>query len=176
MHIMLDLETMSLAKDAAIISIGAVKFDPNAGVLGDTFYKVVSLKSAQRAGGHIDAETVLWWMQQSDQARKALTGDDSVLTETALIEFAMWVRSTPLEAMWGNGSDFDNVVLENTYTRLNKTTPWSYKVNRCYRTLSALCPNIKREQLGTHHNALDDAISQAKHLCVLWKELGLCDE
>ena len=168
-HIMVDLETMGLLTDAAIVSIGAVRFNPVEGTLGSTFYKVVNLKSAVRGGGKIYPETVIWWMQQSKEAREALTGDDSVLIETALKEFADWVREETLEGgIWGNGAAFDNVVLEGAYLRLGKMVPWSYKENRCYRTVAAMYPEIEREQLGTHHNALDDAISQAKHLCKIW--------
>lgn len=172
-HTMIDLETMSLAKDAAIISIGAVRFNPDDGSLGDTFYRLVNLKSAQRAGGRIDADTVLWWMQQSDKARLALTGDGSVLIDTALMEFSNWLREAPLEGIWGNGSDFDNVVLEGAYLRSSKTAPWSYKVNRCYRTIVGFHGNkiVWDKFEGTEHNALDDAIYQAKHLCKMWKYL-----
>lgn len=40
--------------------------------------------------------------------------------------------------------------------------PWKFWNDRCYRTVSAGFP--RRQQTGTHHNALDDAISQTKHL------------
>lgn len=172
-QIMLDLETMSLATDAAIISIGAVRFDLETGELGDTFYRVVNLKSVQRAGGRIDAETVMWWLQQGEEARKALTGEESVLIDTALRDFANWVREAPLEGIWGNGAGFDNVVLEGAYHRQGWTAPWSFYMNRCYRTISAQFPEIRRETYrpmgNVHHNAVDDAVAQALHLCALWK-------
>lgn len=165
MHIMLDLETMSTAKDAAIIAIGAVRMDLTNGTLGDTFYRVVNLKSAQRAGGRIDAETVMWWLYQSEDARNAIAGNDSMLIETALKEFNEWVRITPLHGIWGNGSDFDNVILENAYNRLGWTPSWSYRQNRCYRTMAARNPAL---DMQVAHHALRDAIKQAKHLCEIW--------
>lgn len=169
-QVMIDLETMSLSKNAAIISIGAVRFNGDNGTLGDTFYRVVNLKSSQRAGGEIEATTVMWWMQQSDAARLALAGDDGILIEPALKEFNEWIRKESTIGIWGNGADFDNVVLENTYHRLSWTPPWTYKMNRCYRTVAALNPYLPRTQEGTYHHALDDAISQAKHLCILLKK------
>jgi hypothetical protein len=33
-------------------------------------------------------------------------------------------------------------------------------------------PNVPMERSGTHHNALDDAISQAKHLIEISKAHG----
>lgn len=60
---MVDLETMGNCTDAAICSIGAVKFDPDTDSSTDTeFYAHINLQSAQDDGGRIDAVTVLWWM------------------------------------------------------------------------------------------------------------------
>lgn len=176
-HIMLDLETLSAASDAAIVAIGAVKFDPVSGQVftgpesSGTFYRVINAKSAQRAGGRVDADTVMWWMKQSDAARYALTGNDSLAIETVLKEFSEWVRSSHCAGMWGNGADFDNVILQNSYHRLGWTAPWPYKMSRCYRTVKAMAPNIEFVREGVHHNALDDAVSQAHHLIKMMKKI-----
>lgn len=168
---MLDLEFFSLAKDGAIASIGAVRFDKSDGTLGNKFYRVVNLKSSQRAGGRIDADTVMWWLTQSDSARLALTTDDNVLIDVALKEFADWVREAPLDGLWGNGADCDNVILEGAYLRSNRTPPWTYRQNRCYRTLAALHPEVPRPKMaGTSHNALDDAVAQAQHICQIFTQ------
>jgi inhibitor of KinA sporulation pathway (predicted exonuclease) len=46
--------------------------------------------------------------------------------------------------------------------------PWKFYNDRCYRTLKAMYPHIKMpKRTGTHHNALDDAISQVNHLILL---------
>lgn len=52
MNIMLDLETMGNGPDAAIIAVGACKFD-TIGVL-DTYYCVVDLTSSLNAGLKVD--------------------------------------------------------------------------------------------------------------------------
>lgn len=70
--VMLDLETMGQGPDAAIVAIGAVSFDLEAGKLGSEFYTVVDLTSSVEAGGKMDPSTVLWWLQQSEQARSEL--------------------------------------------------------------------------------------------------------
>lgn len=66
--------------------------------------------------------------------------------------------------LWGNGSDFDNVILASAYRSCNLEVPWKFWNNRCYRTVKALRPDIKIHRSGTYHNALDDAVSQAEHL------------
>lgn len=177
---MLDLETFSSESEGAVISIGAVRFDPISGVVFDktmeavngTFYKVINAKSSQRAGGKIDADTIMWWFQQSDAARQALL-ESSDHIEVVLKVFSEWVRNIPCSGMWGNGADFDNVLLCNSYHRLGRTAPWSHKVNRCYRTINSLSHGIEFIREGVHHNALDDAISQARHLCKIVKKLSL---
>lgn len=173
LHVMLDLETMSLAKDAAIVSVGAVRFDPMTGeVFRDTgFYQVVTLSSSMRSGGRLDAATIYWWIKQGEGARTAILGADGggLLIETVLKEFNAWFREFRIDGLWGNGSDFDNVILENTYTRLGWTPPWSYRQNRCYRTMAALRPDVTLVREGTFHNALDDAITQAAHLCKIFE-------
>jgi DNA polymerase III epsilon subunit-like protein len=174
-EIMLDLEFMSLAKNAAIISIGAVRFDlEKLEVREEGFHCVVNLASSAAAGGSISPQTVIWWMQQSEEARKILTEDAGLHIEVALKAFSNFVREERTKGVWGNGSDTDNVILEGAYQRLGWTPPWTYRENRCYRTIAAQLPEINREDFrgdGIHHNALSDAMTQAKHLCAVWKEL-----
>lgn len=45
-NIMLDLETMGNGSKAAIVSIGAVFFNPLTGETGSEFYQVVSINSS----------------------------------------------------------------------------------------------------------------------------------
>ncbi|MBK0004878.1 3'-5' exonuclease, partial [Erwinia sp. S38] len=44
-HLMIDLETMGNKPNAAIVSIGAVFFEPDSGEIGNTFYSNVQLES-----------------------------------------------------------------------------------------------------------------------------------
>jgi len=72
MHIMIDLETMGTRPDAPIIAIGAVSFDVDTDWVWRTFYVNIDLQSAVSAGAKIDPSTVMWWMKQSDEARRLL--------------------------------------------------------------------------------------------------------
>lgn len=166
MDVMLDLETLSSAPDAAIVAIGATCFGPDLPPAiggGTSFYTVIAAESAQQAGGSIEAGTVMWWLKQSDEARRALTDAPQNRIEWALQQFAVWLTPWPDARIWGNGSDFDNVVLQGAYQRLRMKAPWGHRQNRCYRTLKNLMPEIAFEPAGTHHNALDDAVAQARH-------------
>lgn len=71
MHIMIDFETLSLKPNAVLLALGAVAFDADTGVLLEQFY--VNIDPRIQPGRDISASTVLWWMQQNDEARQRLT-------------------------------------------------------------------------------------------------------
>lgn len=160
-HIMLDLETLGSTPGSVILSIGACEFAD--GKIASEFYRRIDPESCIRAGLHVDIDTVLWWMKQSDDARLELTkvGDE---IEYVLDAFRIWVFDEKVCCMWGNGAAFDNVLLAEAYRKCGIELPWKYSNDRCYRTIKSLHPEIEIERTGTHHNALEDAKSQALHL------------
>lgn len=173
-HVMLDLETMGRGPDAAIVAIGAVVFGippDGRGYIGPTFYRVVDLDSAVFHGGVMDASTVLWWLDQSEEARAALRDDGAEHIDVALRALLAWTLSLGASpCVWGNGAAFDNVILRRAYERLDIPTPWVHWDDRCFRTVRAEnrhVPAPPRE--GVHHNALDDAMHQARHLLAIWE-------
>lgn len=171
--VMLDLETMGTKPDAAIVAIGAVEFDTATGQVGERFYLPVQLGSSVRLGGTMDPDTVLWWMQQDEAARRELWQEDRADLATALQRFAGWIaeRAPAGEVrVWGNGAAFDNVVLRTAYERHYLSPPWRFWNDRCYRTIKAQHPSVKMDRTGVHHNAADDAESQARHLLAMLKQ------
>ena len=171
MNIMLDLETMGNGPDAAIIAIGACKFDATG--IFDKHYCVIDLTSSMKAGLKVDGDTILWWLEQSQEARKAIYRPTipRMYLPDALKMFSAWVKSNTHESpkIWGNGASFDNVILANAYKQTDLIKPWEYYNDRCYRTVKNMYPDIKIQRKGTHHNAINDAISQAEHLIEIWK-------
>ena len=176
MHVMIDLETMSLAPNAALVSIGAVMMTEQGETI-DSFYRNVSLVSSVNAGLHVDPATILWWMQQSDQARDALTLQSRPLDE-ALKAFSEWMvipnSSERLIGVWGNGAASDNVWLAEAYRAVGWPRPWSHKQDRCYRTFRAMHTDVAPPQENENaHNALADAHWQADFMRNVCKEKGL---
>jgi len=144
-EIMLDLETMGTGPDAAIIAIGAVELNRETGQLGREFYEVVDLESAMRAGGTVEASTILWWMQQSDEARGEFRRAGKPVAQV-LQSFTDWIRRGEGDFnIWGNGSDFDNVTLRSAYIRLGLQAPWSHRQNRCFRTVRNEYPEVETQ-------------------------------
>ena len=176
-HVMIDLETLDNKPTSAIVSIGAVKFDPKFGKLGDTFYRVVEIESALKFGT-ASGSTIKWWMKQSDAARDVFnmtTLENVSDLPTALRDFSDWLARTGQDfdyKVWGNGASFDNTILRHAYEQTGIPAPWQFWNDRCYRTFKGMWPQIKMtKRTGTHHNALDDAISQADHLSEILRKL-----
>ncbi len=168
-NIMLDIETLGISSNAAIISIGAVKFNLGTFTIGDEFYQIADLKSSMDLGLEVDAETILWWMGQSEEAKAIFKGNSLDIT-AILYVFSDWLSVNSI--VWGNGAVFDNVILSNAYKKANMTRPWGYKNDYCYRTIRSLYPEIEMKEIGVHHNALDDARNQANHLIEIFKVIA----
>jgi exodeoxyribonuclease VIII len=176
---MVDLETLGQRPGCVILSIGAVQFDPKTGKLGKKFYKVVRTQSCLDAGLAIDEATQTWWAQQAPEARavvdQALQKKGTLELAKALTEFGKFIAQSGGGArVWGNGSDFDNAILAVAYHKAGLELPWKFWNNRCFRTLKSLPParGLKVEREGTYHNALDDAITQAKHALLIYGALN----
>lgn len=175
--VMIDLETMGNSANAAIVSIGAVFFDPETKQLGKKFYERVSLRSSHEIGLSIEPDTTLWWMEQPDAARIELTLPGMHI-EDALIDFSELFlgekttgKNTQNIRIWGNGAAFDNVILSNAYKKAKIKQPWEFWNDRCYRTMKAMNRDVPFVRTGVAHNALDDAISQANHLMAILDKL-----
>jgi len=165
---MVDIETMGLAPDGAVASIGAVKFDPHGVGVGEKFYTNVQIDGQEKFGRQITGSTVMWWLTQSEDARKALRGQE-LLLPAALRKFAEFVGSKSIPS-WAYGATFDHVILQRAYDAVNEKNSIHYRDQLCMRGLAKLWGNCEPpEKVGTAHNALDDAVFQA-----LWLQKILC--
>jgi hypothetical protein len=165
-EVMLDLETLDNSPTSLILSIGACKFHrTGTGIVGTTFEVFIDLEDAARHGLTMSAGTVDWWLHPDrDAARAELMNNkrNRLPLKEALLRFHTWMSGD--RPVWGCGSDFDNLILSNAYKAADMKQPWSFWNNRCYRTMKSLHPGVKVERVGTHHSALQDAVTQALHL------------
>lgn len=162
--IMVDLETMGTGRWSPIIAIGAVRFEVGPMKAMVPFYQAIKLESCIKVGLRCTADEIMWWMKQSDEAKKVFEDPEAVDLPLALDAFTDWLNSRP-DRLWGNSAAFDLGLLADAYKACSKEVPWQFYNERCYRTIKSLpaYDNIKIKRYGTHHNALDDAISQAHH-------------
>lgn len=166
-RVMLDLETLGLNAGCVILSIGAVVFDEKTSSLGEKFYIEINQNSCTQVGLTVLDSTLDFWNGQPEEAKGVLrrtAGGGGNTLAFALHEFEMWLKSLEEEyEIWACGAAFDPPILEHAYHLLASDAPWKFWNVRCYRTLKGLFPQHKFTRAGTHHNALDDAISQAEH-------------
>ena len=165
--LMFDIEALGIRPTSAIASIGAVIFDPHSDWIGQGFHIHVSLENCVRHGLTIDPSSVMWWLEREDSARHTLvTGQlDAAPLITALEAFSAFTRSEALgnePDIWCNGNSYDMPILANAYYVIGQETPWAYFKERDLRTLKGMNRDLRIENTGTFHNALDDARNQAR--------------
>ncbi|MCM7179385.1 hypothetical protein LNGFDJGK_01622 [Enterobacter hormaechei] len=181
-HLMVDVESLGEKPDAPIVSIGAVFFNPASGQTGPEFYKVISLESSMAWGGVPDASTILFWLRATPEARSEIIMDHAIPLDDALLQFKDFIAENAANGkdtvqVWGNGATFDNVLLEDSYSRTGIPCPWKYWNNRDVRTIVELgkavgytpCHEIPFE--GEPHKAISDARHQVKYVSAIWQHL-----
>lgn len=175
-HIMLDLETLGTKNNAMIISIGAVRMTDTE--ILDNFHVGIEPATCAPFDLKIEGDTVKWWLHPDrEPAREAWLALEKVDITSALLGFGVWATekgSAP--TIWGNGATFDNVMLRHACEVVGIDYPTPFYKDACYRTVKNMAPFITLERLGTHHDAVDDARSQAAHLQKIWAHFKAVEE
>lgn len=161
--IMIDLETLATVPDAAILTIGAVKFDPFGDDLKDPkcekFYVKVDLDSCDRLGMIVSDATVEWWSQQDKAAQdEAFSPDGRIDIADAMNQLYKFCWGA--KRVWAHGSSFDIIMCEQTFRKVGKAIPWQFWNVRDTRTLFDIGIDPARPPVLKHH-ALEDAWNQA---------------
>lgn len=175
-HLMIDLETLGTSPGAPVLSIGACYFDPATGDIGDKFHERIDAEDALRYA-RMSGGTFKWWLKQSDDARRRITQDAGIAAEV-FDNFDRFCRlhGTRNLRPWGNGASFDITILDVSFPRiLNREAPWAFWNVRDCRTIKELgeaAGHRWTEKLeGTAHDALDDAVFQARYVSFYWQGL-----
>ena len=179
-EIMIDLETASTQFNAAILTIGAIKFNSYDSKCKDkleemnTFYRRIDL--ASQVNCHVDPKTMEWWQSQSEDAKNEVFGNDSnrIPIQQALTEFASWIGNKET-VVWANGTDFDCTILRESYRLIGKELPWKFWNQRDTRTVYALADVRLKNHVGKDsqkHHALYDCYSQIQALRTSLVALG----
>ena len=178
--IMLDLETMGLSPSAPILAIGACFFDEAGEDTPETlqtFEKVISLASNEKAGRHPEAGTVIWWLQQSQAAQEAFLTRRTTNLAQALQSLHNWVHSlNPRpQTLWAKDPDFDAVILNDALRSQGLQPLVRYHQHRSVRTAMALAFRDSpppRLTTSTAHSAVDDAVEQALQIQLAYLKLS----
>ena len=185
MHVMIDLETLSLRPDAAIIQVAAVEFEPITGgkikVGVNAFIRSVDVFGQSR---HSDPETIDWWRERTAEGSgvfiESATGKSAVKLPMALSLLNEWwqERYNAGTMVWSHGAAFDIPILTHAYLQAGyPSAPWHYRSVRDTRThyFSTGCMPATKNQLQgkvaamlggsfQEHHALYDAVLQCLQL------------
>lgn len=172
---MVDLETLATTADAAIVSIGAVKFDLSSDKVSDEgFYASISIESNMDYGRKISETTLQWWFKQAAENPKSVEvfHEKKQGIDDALEAFAEWV-DRPDYQIWCNGANFDEPILAHAFTQCRMPIPWQFWNVRCVRTYKNLpgAKDVVIPRVGVHHNALSDALTQAALVQAIYRKL-----
>lgn len=177
-HIMIDIETLSTAKNAVVLSIGAVHFDPKTGVIVDEFYK--ELRLSDQANRKVDISTVQWWMKQvAEHPERASIFEQGDINEHCPVRNALILLRDFLgdgeKCVWACDPDFDLDILSTLYADYDLTVPWKYYEPKSVRTVRMLAEELGLPKLEVTktHNALEDSIRQANEVITAYQRLGV---
>lgn len=177
-HVMVDIETLGTKAGSVITQIAAVSFDLETGTTFDEFNVNITIDSCVKAGLTVDGDTLVWWMQRTEEERQEFINSqkDATYLVDALYRFASFVDNQTRLAgtdvyLWGNSNRFDLGILAKAYDAINLDYPWNTRIERDMRTYIMDNEGIKRTVPfeGTRHNAIADCKHQIKILNAVWK-------
>jgi hypothetical protein len=183
LNVVLDLETLGLAEDAAILQIGcaipgfqAHKL-PNG--VSPYFETTIAYEEVTRSEFSKDASTLDWWEKQSSAAKKSVFSGQNTYEES-LHQLTFWFDTLKAQGyqirLWGNGPEFDNRLLAYTLTAMGYKPQWKYQDNHSIRTLRLLYPiEIGSEWWPdeVRHTALVDASYEARIMDAIVYKYGI---
>lgn len=160
--IMIDLETLATSPTAAVLTIGAIKFDPfnieSDNSTCEKLYLKIDLDSCDELGLEVNEDTITWWSQQSKEAQdEAFSPEGRIHIRDAFNQLYKFCWGA--KRVWSHGASFDTVICENIFRKLNKACPWKFWEVRCTRTLFDIGIDPQRPPVLKHH-ALEDAWNQ----------------
>lgn len=179
-HIVIDLETLGTAADAAILAIGAAGINIG-NQLDGRFYTPVGFTSNMLADRTVDTYTVDWWFRQPEEPKKYLDLVSGPYLVKALEDLNTFVRLCSFNLfkldekrhpnIWGNGSEFDLTILNNAFRRLKRKAEWQYWQQQSLRTVTWFnyefglgVRQFRNDDPRNAHYALADAEREAMFL------------
>lgn len=168
-HLMIDLETLGTDRDSVVLSIGAVEFDLLKGEQGNSFKVNIDIQSSLEAGLKINGDTLKWWLTQRPEIlSRSLYG--YVVLEEALKNLTNFIINNDIAYVWGNSASFDLGLLKDCYSKFNMEVPWSYRGERCYRTMFNMV-YIDAEKPKDAHDPIVDCRYQIDNLIKIWSKI-----
>lgn len=129
-------------------------------------FKLSNLADQILADRHVCQKTLEWWRKQSEEAKREFSPDSD------LEDFVLALSGKDFEEcrIWGNGPEFDLVILQSLLKDFGYDWPFKYRNHNSVRTAAAglkimtddIDPGRLYKFTGVKHTAMADANYEAK--------------
>jgi hypothetical protein len=176
-HIMLDLETLAIAPNAAVIQAGLAYLDSESNMVKVSEYSCSPMAYRELSSKfEMTQDTVNFHKKVNPENYTKCIESDLTVGELAVkirdeIKYAKFGESHAIW-LWCCGTDFDIPILNNLLSQCNVKPVWAYGNVRDYRTLRELYKNEIPLGKKGDHSAGKDAAVQYMHLHRILERLG----
>ena len=167
-HLMVDIETLDTRHTAVVLSVGYCLFTRDR--VDEPKQFLCELTPQMQEGRTVSADTLRWWMGQSDEARMAVFDPDLPrISRADLIgRLRLLMGDSDIGSVWAHGATFDLPIL-SSYLGVDL---FNFRTVRDTRTLAMLAPHVERAAPTVKHHAGYDAEAQAKWVIDMMRHLG----
>lgn len=171
-HFSYDIEFLDASSTGVVLTLGIVAIQGR--VLADRVHFRFNIGEQLRRGRTVDAETLAWWVRQSEEARQAAFHGPRDWVGAGLSDAASWAeaRGADGDSTWWSKGFIDAVMLESLakWADAEPLFPWrSARDLRGLQRVAGVESNPKR----VTHRADEDAWDQAETLVKALDALGL---
>jgi hypothetical protein len=182
-HVMIDIETMSLhPNNALILSIGMIEFNPepiDGLIIGSRALILPNLEQQLLLGREVSAGTQKFWSGQPREASNHWVNREEVMSLAAAMQ-RVKIFCEGKSRVWANGTQFDlsNIIGLNAQlgAMMAQSSLWHYQAPRDMRTFVKETPATRLVPIGdaldipgVPHEPIYDCISQAWQVWSHWQ-------
>ena len=166
--VMLDQETLSTRKNAAVIDIAFIAIHIRNGIteFQEIEWQIDPASYEGYTNFAVDPSTIDFHKRQNTGLLEqcAATGQTWQAVSDEVTRYLSNLAVSYDLHIWSQGKDFDLPILENLLLQAGRNTvPWHHSKAHCLRDLSTLYPEVRRKSYGDH-TALADSRAQVAQL------------
>ena len=161
--LMVDIETLGTEPGCIVLSAAFVAFDEGGEGHGPSYVRYLTIDDQVRAGLGLTEGTFLWWLDQSDEARRTQTDSPRIPASAMLAGLQGFVDQymAPKYTVFAKPPSFDLKILQNLYMKMGYSDlPWSFRQEEDLRGLLKRSGVKAAPVAGVAHDALYDCIAQ----------------
>lgn len=172
---MLDWETLSLLPHTVVTEVGYTFFNRNElhgfndGDNHVSIMEKIDIWSQINNKRNVDPITVQWCKDNADFP-DMISGTTNVIDVLKTFNKNWDIYANDHTQFWANGPDFDKCILDNLCRQYQIDIKPKHSNVQSFRTAMLLSSEVERVKPNNAHNALSDAIAQAKTIQKVFAE------